>query len=321
LQKISFLTEENNPVNYESIYKLYRTLHNRQEVIKPILPLYLNERKVSFQFKNYNSQIIKAKENLSSYLYENANALLNSNSKANFRKAFDDFTYIEQINPNYRDVNELKALAHKKGIDYVIIDMINNTRQIIPYQLENELLDFDTYGLNNFWTVYHSNPNPNTQYNYAIHVVLQNIFVSPEKIKEKQFVKEKQIKDGWKYATNRNGAFLKDSTGNRIKVDKFKTIRCKYFETRQFKTSGISGNVELVDLETRQLIKAFPLQSEFIFEHFYANARGDRRALDQNSLRFLDNRRIPFPSSEQMIYDNGEDLKLQLKNIITGNNF
>jgi len=321
LNKVSYLEEENNPANYESIYKLYRTLDSRQEAIKPILPLYINGNEIPFRFKNYNSQIIKAKEDLSSYLYQNANALLNSNSKTDFRRAYDEFNYIEQINPNYRNVNQLKNVAHKKGIDYVIIEMINNTRQVIPRRLENELLNFDTYGLNSFWTVYHNSPNPSTQYSFAINVILQNIIVSPEQIKERQITNEKQIKDGWKYATHKNGSFVKDSLGNRIKIDNFKTIRCNYFETRQFKASRVSGNVELVNLENRQLIKTFPLQSEFIFEHFYSTARGDRRALDENLLIYLDNRRIPFPSDEQMIYDNGEDLKLQLKNIITGNNF
>ena len=321
LNRVSYLEEENNPANYESIYKLYRTLDSRQEAIKPILPLYINGNEIPFRFKNYNSQIIKAKEDLSSYLYQNANALLNSNSKTDFRRAYDEFNYIEQINPNYRNVNQLKSVAHKKGIDYVIIEMINNTRQVIPQRLENELLNFDTYGLNSFWTVYHNSPNPSTQYSFAINVILQNIIVSPEQIKERQITNEKQIKDGWKYATHKNGSFVKDSLGNRIKIDNFKTIRCNYFETRQFKASRVSGNVELVNLENRQLIKTFPLQSEFIFEHFYSTARGDRRALDENLLIYLDNRRIPFPSDEQMIYDNGEDLKLQLKNIITGNNF
>ena len=321
LNKVSYLEEENNPAIYESIYKLYRTLDSRQEAIKPILPLYINGNEIPFRFKNYNSQIIKAKEDLSSYLYQNANTLLNSNSKTDFRKAYDEFNYIEQINPNYRNVNQLKSVAHKKGIDYVIIEMINNTRQVIPQRLENELLNFDTYGLNNFWTVYHNSPNPSTQYSFAINVILQNIIVSPEQIKGRQITNEKQIKDGWKYATHKNGSFVKDSLGNRIKIDNFKTIRCNYFETRQFKASRVSGNVELVNLENRQLIKTFPLQSEFIFEHFYSTARGDRRALDENLLIYLDNRRIPFPSDEQMIYDNGEDLKLQLKNIITGNNF
>ncbi len=320
-QKISYLQEENNPASYESIYNLYNTLNNRQEIIKPILPLYLNGNEVSFSFKNYNSQIIKAKENLASYLYQNANALLNSNSKIDLRKAYDSFNYLDRINPNYKNVTQLKNLAHKKGIDYVIVKMINNTQQVIPQRLENELLNFDTYGLNSFWTIYHSNTNPNTQYSFAIDVLLNNIIISPEQIKEREVIKEKQIKDGWKYAKDRFGNVLKDSLGNGIKIDKFKTIRCKYLETKQFKASSVTGNVELVNLVSKELMKRFPLQSEYLFEHFYATTRGDRRALDQNLRGYLDNRRVQFPSNEQMVYDTGEDLKLQLKRIITGNKF
>ena len=42
--------------------------------------------------------------------------------------------------------------------------------------------------------------------------------------KEKQFIKEKQIKDGVKTLLDSNGNVVKDSIGNPIKVDNFKTI-------------------------------------------------------------------------------------------------
>jgi hypothetical protein len=320
-ERVSYLEKDNNPANHEQVYELYQTLRNRQESIKPVLPLYIGNKKVAFNFKNYNSQIIAAKDKTSNYLYNNATQLLNSNDKFDYRKAFDDFKYLDRINPNYKDVRQLIKQAHEKGTDYVIVNMINDTQQVIPRRLEDDLLNFSTYGLNDLWTVYHNNADKQKRYDFGMEVTLRGIAISPEQIKEREIIREKQVVDGWKYALDANGNVLKDSLGKKIKVDKFKTVRCEYYETRQFKSTSIAGTVTYKDYRTNQLIEAFPLQSDYLFEHFYATSRGDRRALDQSLVSYLDNRRVQFPSNEQMIYDTGEDLKLQLKEIITGNSF
>ncbi len=320
-ERVSYLEKDNNPANYEQVYELYQTLRNRQNNIKPVLPLYIGNQKVAFNFTNYNTQIIAAKDKTSNYLYNNATQLLNSNDKFDYRKAFDDFKYLDRINPNYKDVRQLIKQAHEKGTDYVIVNMINDTQQVIPKRLEEDLLNFSTYGLNDLWTVYHNNADKQKQYDFGMEVTLRGIAISPEQIKEREIIREKQVVDGWKYALDADGNVLKDSLGKKIKVDKFKTVRCEYYETRQFKTTSIAGTVKYKDYRTNQLIEAFPLQSDYLFEHFYATSRGDRRALDDGLLSYLDNRRVQFPSNEQMIYDTGEDLKLQLKEIITGNSF
>ena len=47
---ITYLKQDNNSANYETIYKVYQTLNNRQEKIKPLLPLYLKGNEVVFDF-------------------------------------------------------------------------------------------------------------------------------------------------------------------------------------------------------------------------------------------------------------------------------
>ena len=321
INKVNFLKKDGNPANYVSLYQSYVNLNMRQERIKPILPLYINNKEVKLNFRNYTEDIIASKENASSYLYDNAKTLLNSTNKFDYRKAFEDFDYIDQINPNYKDVRQLIDLAHTKGRDFVLVEMVNDTQQVIPERLEDDLLNFSTFGLNDLWTEYHNTKDGKVSYDFAMGVNLRDINISPEQVKERQIIKEKQVVDGWQYLLDEHDEFVKDSLGNKIKVDKFKTVRCEYYEFKQLKLAQVSGNVEYKDLKTNQLIDAFPISSEFIFEHIYATSRGDRRALDDNLIGFLNNRVVPFPSNEQMIYDTGEDLKLQLKEIITGHNF
>ena len=316
LSNIDFLKKDNNPENYIRIYDAYVELDARQERIKPLLPLYINGKQVNFDFNNYNNQIINQKNNASEQLYNNAKALLNSNNKLDFRAAYDDLSTIEDINPNYKDVRQLMEVAHFKGTNFVLVDMVNDTQKVIPTRLESDLLNFSSYGLNNFWAVYHATPEDKVTYDYNMRVNLRDINISPEQIKERQVIKEKQIADGKKSLLNDKGQVVKDSLGNAIQVDNLKTVRCEYYEFTQFKATQVTGNVEYVNIKTNQLVDAFPITSEFVFQHIYATSRGDRRALETSLIPFLERRAIPFPSEEQMVYDTGEDLKNKLKNII-----
>ncbi len=103
--------------------------------------------------------------------------------------------------------------------------------------------------------------------------------------------------------------------------EKFKTIRSTLYQNTQYKSVQIIGQLTYFDIITNQLIKSFPIESGYKFEHNYATYSGDKNALDQNYLDLLKYKSLPFPSNEQMIYDSGEDLKQKIKYIITNNQF
>ncbi len=319
LQHINFLKKEGNPANYESIFKTYEQLKSVQQQIRPLLPLRIADenRKAQFSFKNYDAQIIAAKETLSGYLYNNAaNLLASGKTKMDFRQAYDDLTYLQEISPDYRDVRQKTDEAYQKGLDYVIVQIFNNTDKVIPVRLEEELLNFNTYGLNNLWTEYHTNKLTDLDYDYQMEVSFQDINISPEQINEKQIIKERQVKDGFTYVKDQQGNVVKDSLGNKIKTDNFKTVRADFYQFTQFKSAQVTGIVNFVDLRKQQQLNQYPLASNFVFEHSYANYDGDKRALDNDLLSLLQLARVPFPSNEQMVYDAGEDLKNNLKNIL-----
>lgn len=324
LQHIKFLKKDGNPANYEEIYEAYGRLKSIQQRIRPLLPLWIEDegRNAKFNFNNYNDGLLSAKIKLSDYLYNNAVTLLGQAvNKFDYRQAYNDLKYLEDINPNYNDSKQLMEEAYQKGLDYVVVEMVNNTDKVIPKRLEDELLNLNTYGLNNLWTEYHTNRLSNLDYDYSMQVSFQDILISPEQINEKQISKERQIKDGYKYATDREGNVVRDSLGNRIKIDNFKTVRCDFYQFTQFKSAQVTGVVNFTDLRKQQQINQYPLASEFVFEHVYANYDGDKRALDNELISLLQLARVPFPTNEQMVYDAGEDLKGNLKTILTRQSF
>lgn len=321
LRDIQFLAKDANPRNLERIYTTYVQLNNRQEKIRPLLPLRLmkENRNAIFPFDDYTDQIVNSKNALSKYLYDNAKALLLTKDKMTSRRAYDDLLYLDQINPGFKDVRKLMDEAQLKGTDFVNVYMRNETNMVIPIRLQNDLLDFSTNGLNDKWTVYHSSKQKGVNYDFEIVVNFRQINISPEQLKEKQFIKEKQIKDGVKNLTDSRGNVVKDSLGNVIKVDKFKTIKVDIYEFTQFKAAQVTAKVDYIDYKSGQLLQTFPLTSEFIFENIYSTYRGDRRAADESYYTYFNQKAVPFPSNEQMIYDTGEDLKVKLKNIISRN--
>ncbi|MAX70363.1 MAG: hypothetical protein CMC76_04570 [Flavobacteriaceae bacterium] len=316
LQDIAHLEKDGNPEQYKTIYNLYLDLEARQNAIKRVLPLQINGKNLEFQFNDYSSQIVDYRYKTSDYLIGQGITLLDSNDKYNARKAYDIFNYIESINPNFEETRSLLEEAHQKGTDYVSVAIVNHTNQLLPQQLEAELIDFNTYGLNQFWTEYHANIDTSIAYDFAMELQLKQINVSPERINERQQLRERDIVDGWKYVTDRRGNVMKDSLGNDIKVDKIVNVKARFFEVLQTKSAQVVADVVYTDLKYNQIVDTFKLDSGFTFENVFGRYRGDARALTNNDKRLLRQQQLRFPTDEQMVYDSGEDLKLQLKNIL-----
>lgn len=323
LREIDLLIKDAHPRNLERIFSTYVTLHNRQESIRPLLPLRIQPsgKEAKFEFRDYSEQIISSKSALSKHLYENAKALIATNDKMNNRRAFDDLQYLDQLNPAYKNVSELINEAQFRGTDYINVYTKNETGMLIPKRLQDDLLDFSTYGLNDKWTVYHSNRQPNIDYDYGIVLNFRLLKVSPDHVTKREFEVEKEILDGKRKQLDRRGQVVLDSLGKPVMIDNYKTVKAVIIENTQQKATQVSAKIEYINFRTNQLLKTFPLASEFRFEHIYAGYRGDVRAIDAAYLPLLSQRPMPFPSNEQMIFDTGEDLKAKLKAIITANRF
>ncbi|ARV05990.1 hypothetical protein BTO04_04415 [Polaribacter sp. SA4-10] len=323
LARINFLKKENNPEKIETIFVLYENLKRRQEILKPLLPLFIlaEKRNAVFQFTNYDDEIIANKNQLSVYLYSKAKKLFNANNKFDYRAAYNDLEYIEKVNPNFKDVRNLIAIAHERGVDFVLVSMKNQTQQVLPKRLEEDVLNFNTYGLNELWTVYHGAKDVKITYDFGLELNLRKIEVSPEQVREKEFIKEKEVKDGFEYLLDKNGDQVLDEEGNKIKVDKLVSVRCELYQFTQFKSAEVTGQVKYMNLSSKQTIQTYPIVSAFAFQHAYANFKGDKRALESAYIDLIRLRVVSFPTNEQMIYDAGQGLKQKLKAIITRNSF
>ncbi len=316
LAQIAHLKQDGNPELYKTIYESYADLEARQNAIKRVMPLKVNGKTITFKFRDYSTDLVDYRYKTSDFLMDKGLDLLDTEDKFNAREAYRLFDYVNNINPNFENVSTLMQEAHVVGMDYVHVSVKNETHQIIPQRLEAELLDFNTYGLNQFWTTYHANVDNSIDYDFAMELQLKRINVSPERVNERQQLRERQIVDGWEYLLDNNGNVAKDSLGNDIKVDRIVNVRARFFEVLQTKSSQVIAEVVYTDLKQNQVMDNFTIDSGFTFENVFGHFRGDRRALNRNDRALLRQDQIRFPSDEQMVYDSGEDLKLKLKDII-----
>ncbi len=318
---ISFLKKENNPEGAKEIYYTYLDLESRQDLIRPLLPLYSNEmgRNANFVFTDYSNDLLASKDAYIQSLYQEALVYLRRDTKQDYRSAFNVLCELDEVQANYRDVHQLKDEAHFKGTEFVFVKLNNHTGQFIPFRLEQDLLNFNTYDLNEFWTEYHSQPEQGIAYDLGIDLNFTNIQISPERIEDRQYNRNERIKDGYEYKRDRNGNIVKDSDGNPIKIDKYLDVSAKVFISAQEKAVLVSGAVVYKDFNNNRQLNSFPLSSEFVFENAFATYRGDERALTVEDRRLLNNQFVPFPNNEQMVYDAGQDIKLRFKEILKDN--
>ncbi|MEL6809860.1 MAG: hypothetical protein AAFP76_00805 [Bacteroidota bacterium] len=320
-RRINFLKKDQNPTSSKEIFYLYKGLQTRQDIIRPLLPLYSDAlgRNAKFKMVNYGDKLIEARDKFADDLFAEANQFLSYNTIMDSRAAYVRLDELRKVKANYPNLRSLMDRAQLEGTDFVRVNLNNHSGQIIPARLERELLDFNTYGLDNFWTEYHSEHQQGIQYNFGIALNFRDISVSPERISEREFKRKKRIRDGWEYKLDRNGNVMKDSLGNDIKVDVYKIVTARVMYTTQTKSVLVGGDVVYRDLLNGRKMNDYPLASEFVFENEFAKFRGDERALTEEDLKFLEFDFVPFPSSEQMVFDAGEDIKARLKTILTSN--
>ncbi|PKP24711.1 MAG: hypothetical protein CVU03_11230 [Bacteroidetes bacterium HGW-Bacteroidetes-2] len=322
-KRIAFLEKEGNPANSREIFVLYSNLENIQNKISPLLPLYNKEngREVKLKFTDYSNDLIKAKQNFVAYLYNQSKAQMQKGNKFGYREAHNTLQEMLNLVPNYNDGQQLLKDAHYFGTDFIFVRLTNNTNQFMPRQLEQDLLNFNPYGLDDFWTVYHSAKQRDIVYDFEINLEFHSILVSPERIGEKQIPLELEIPDGFTYQKDRRGNYVLDSLGNKIKIDKYLVVKGTLYETVQSKSLAIDARVIYKDLKKNQNLNSHPLQTEFIFENIFATFRGDERVLNNDDKQLLKNRFAPFPTNEQMLLDAGSNIKTRLSDILKKNKF
>jgi len=302
MEQLERWQKENREDKWEKIYDLLVQMNLRQEKIRPLLPLRVvkQNREARFDMRDFTDATIEARKHYVAYLYQKALKEMAKNTREAYRQAYSYLEKIDFLQPGYRDVERLMEEARRKGTVYVGIQIENRTGKILPRRLLEDLTQFDQFDARNFWVRYETFNGRASDYDYTGKLIFTDLQISPEREREKEFVQEKEIIDGYRYQT--------DKDGKKVKVPVYKKVRAQVHLYEQNKEAAARAKVEFYN-PAGQLIFEQPLEAQYVFVHRFATYRGDKRALDQEIAEYVQNKRIPFPSDEQMAYDVGREIK------------
>lgn len=306
LERIKLLKTEGKPENWEQIYFLYSSLDYRQKAVRKVLPMKANGKVYDYEQVDYTNSIVEAKTKAAEYFYANGKNQMGLNTKNGFREAYYNFVKAKDYRGSaFTDIDQLIEEARYRGTSRVLVDVSNNS----PFRLQPDFFDnlmaINTSDFDNQWVEYHlGRSDRKVEYDYYVTILLKNILVSREQYSQKEYIRKKQVSDGFSYALDSRGNVRKDSLGNDIKIPKYKELTCTVIERQQYKNATVEAQIEYMAVyPNRRVMKLIPVSATSVFEHFSGRAVGDREALLPEDLNLLKNEALPFPDDISMIYD------------------
>lgn len=320
LERIQYLKMEGKAESWEEIAQSYQRLKWRQNMIRPVMPLELNGQDVKLNYGNYNSEIIEAKHHAAEFFFAHGQKLMENNDKESFRQAWYEFAKVKEYWGDFDNIDNLLRESRYMGMSRALVSIENMTSIRLSAEFQDDLLAVNPQELSSQWVEYYTRSlDEDVQYDYQVKIILRQMGVSPDQVKETDRLEKKTIEDGFHYAIDQNGNVMKDTTGNDIKIIKYKDLSCTVIETGMNKSSHIEGSVEIYQLNPLKLLRKDPIGADSYFEHFSARAIGDLDALSAESLKLVETETVPFPSDNEMIMLCSESMKMAIQGITIRN--
>jgi outer membrane murein-binding lipoprotein Lpp len=306
------------------IYRLYRDIRQRQERVAGLLPL-ADEYgiRADFRFVKIEELEREAKEQAALHYYDYGLELLQaarSGDRLAAREAYEQLDKTRRYFQRFREVDAFQQEALNIGTTYILVDLENQSRRILPQGLDRALLGLRENDLNSKWRVFHTSADNRVNYDYKVVLELVDLAVSPGRVKEREFQEVREIEDGWQYVLDERGNVAKDSLGNDIKEPRYVKIGATVLEHYQAKEASILGRMSFYDMARDRVLDVREVRADALFENYAATFRGDERALSKESKRLIGNRPIPFPTDIDMLLQAADRLKPEISQNLSRTN-
>lgn len=322
LIKIQSLESSNRPGKWVDINRIYQGIIARQDKVRPY-EAHAAEWGIDLSdaMQNFNDDEYESRNLAAEFMYTDAERLIQEarlGNKLAAREAVYQLECLEKLFDHYRDKEAMFIEALELGTDHILVHLSNESTTIIPNTLNSRILDFGVENLNDQFHIYTFNKDPQMTYDYMISINILDLQVSPESERYNSYTDSKEIPDGFDYVLDANGNVLKDSSGNDVKVDRYKTISATIKEVEQHKSLLLTGNVEFFDMQGNKILSNKPISAEARFENFAATFVGDKAALSDASLRKIGNAPVAFPSDPVLLRDAADLLRPIILRTIQG---
>jgi hypothetical protein len=300
------LIAEGRSDNWARVYQIHQQIHTRQDKVNPLIPLKSKDGyEAKFLFVNIEKLEQESRTNAAEHLYQKAVTALEQGRRGDKDAARDAYNILEDLeNKYFRDYKNKEAMQQEAsiiGVVHVLFEVKNETNRLLPRDFNQRVLAISKRDLDSKWRSYDFEPATGVKYDYKAIFRLNNVDISPERIRERSYTDEREIQDGWEYVYDTRGNVKKDSSGNDIKRPRNVLVRANVLEVFQTKAARITGQVDIFDTGKKALLDYNPLATEVLFEHYASTFAGDARALSDKSRCRIGNRPAPFPADEDML--------------------
>ena len=308
------LIAEGRSDNWARVYQIHQQIHARQDKVNPLLPLKSKDGyEAKFLFVNIEKLEKESRTNAAEHLYQKAVTALEQGRRGEKSAARDAYNILGELeNKYFRDYKNKEAMqqeAREIGVVHVLFEIKNETNRLLPRDFNQRILAISKRDLDSQWRSYDFQAAAGVQYDYKAIFRLNNVDISPERIRERAYTDEREIQDGWEYVYDKRGNVKKDTLGNDIKHPRYILVRANVLEVFQTKAARITGQVDIYDTDRKALLDSSPLATEVLFEHYASTFAGDARALTDESRFRIGNRPAPFPADEDMLAQAADRLK------------
>ncbi len=321
LERIKYLKTEGNPNTWDEMLSLYSNLKNRQTSVRRVLPLHIGGRTVQYNFVDYDAEIVAAKRKAAEYFHDHGLKLMENKTKESYRQAYYELVKAKNYSgDSYPNLDQVIQEAKYLGMSRALISIVNRTIINLPAEFTDGLVAANATQLNSEWVEYYTRKSDSDiKYDYYIDIILQSIHVSPDLVQDKDLIEKKTIENGFEYVLDAKGNVMKDTSGNDIKIKKYKEIQCTVIESHQMKDCNITGEIEFHSANPQSLLKKQPIAAGTHFEYVSARAIGDINALSPEKKKLVDIKPVPFPDDIRMILDCTEALKKSIHDVLIYN--
>lgn len=300
------LIGEGRSDNWARVYQIHQQIHARQDKVNPLIPLKSKDGyEAKFLFVNIEKLEQESRTNAAEHLYQKAVTALEQGRRGDKAAARDAYTILGDLHNKYfREYKNKEAMQQEAsiiGVVHVIFEVKNETNRLLPRDFNQRILAISKRDLDSKWRSYDFEPATGVKYDYKAIFRLNNVDISPERIRERSYTDEHEIQDGWEYVYDTHGNVKKDSSGKDIKHPRNVLVRANVLEVFQTKAARITGQVDIFDTGNKALLDSNPLATEVLFEHYASTFAGDVRALSDESRCRIGNRPAPFPADEDML--------------------
>ncbi len=317
-RQIRRLESSNRAENWPVISDIYDQIGHRQNLIEPLTPLTAKDGYTAqFDFVDVVQAKNKADDKSRSFLYENAKRMLQryekSKDKYYAREAFGNLEELHVKYGEYKDSRLLQDQAYDKGMDHYFIQIENKSDKVLPVSFARTLSDVPRRDFEKNWKQIDPVRIIGKKYDYAIVYEINDVEISPDMRKEREFEETKVIEEEASGQTIAPVLVPTKDKDKKAKPTKLKVkieVKAKVLEVFQHKSAWIRGVVRIFRERDRGIVFSEPLESEYVFEHYASKLiSGDERALSDETRGRLGNHPVPFPSDDDFLYDAARYMK------------